>query len=130
SDFSTRLNPYVDVDRAVKLTDTVEDRSLAADAARRSIILLKNQNGLLPLDRSKLRSVAVIGPNADRAHLGGYTDPNPPHTVSILDGVKAKLGSAVKVNYAEGVKITKEGGNWFGDAGTLNDPASDQKLID
>jgi len=123
-------NPYVDVDRALKLTDTAEDRTLAAESARRSIILLKNQNGLLPLDKATLRSIAVIGPNADRAHLGGYTDPNPPHTVSILDGVKAKLGGAVKVNYAEGVKITKEGGNWFGDAGTLNDPASDQKLID
>jgi len=122
-------NPYVDVDRAVRMTDTPEDRALAADAARRSIVLLKNQNNLLPLDRSKLKSIAVIGPNADRAHLGGYTDPNPPPTVSILDGVKAKLGSNVKVNYAEGVKITKEGGNWFGDAITLNDAAGDQKLI-
>lgn len=123
-------NPYVDVNRAVNMTDTAEDRALAADSARRSIVLLKNQNNLLPLDKSKLKSVAVIGPNANRAHLGGYTDPNPPRTVSILEGVKTKLGSSVKVNYAEGVKITKEGGNWFGDTNTLNDAASDQKLID
>jgi len=123
-------NPYVDVDRAVKMTDTSDDRALAADAARRSIVLLKNENNTLPIDRSTLRSIAVIGPNANRAHLGGYTDPNPPRTVSILEGVKAKVGSAVKVNYAEGVKITKEGGNWFGDTSTLNDAASDQKLID
>lgn len=123
-------NPYVDVDRAVRMTDTAEDRALAADAARRSIVLLKNSNGLLPINRSELKSIAVIGPNADRAHLGGYTDPNPPRTVSILDGVRAKLGTSVQVNYAEGVKITKEGGNWFGDTSTLNDAASDQKLID
>lgn len=123
-------NPYVDVDRAVRMTDTADDRALAADAARRSIVLLKNQDGLLPINRSELKSIAVIGPNADRAHLGGYTDPNPPRTVSILDGVKAKLGTSVEVNYAEGVKITKEGGNWFGDTNTLNDAASDQKLID
>ncbi len=123
-------NPYVDAEKAAKMTDTSEDRALAAEAARRSIVLLKNEKNTLPLDKSALKSVAVIGPNADRAHLGGYTDPNPPRTVSILEGVKNKVGNAVKVNYAEGVKITKEGGNWFGDTNTLNDPASDQKLID
>jgi beta-glucosidase len=123
-------NPYVDPEKAERMTDTPEDRNLAAEAARRSIVLLKNEKNTLPLDRSKLKSVAVIGPNADRAHLGGYTDPNPPRTISILEGVKNKLGNAVKVNYAEGVKITKEGGDWFGDSATLNDAASDQKLID
>ncbi|MEP7039774.1 MAG: glycoside hydrolase family 3 N-terminal domain-containing protein [Acidobacteriota bacterium] len=123
-------NPYVDVNKAVKMMDTPEDRALALETAKKSIVLLKNQNNVLPLDKSKLKSVAVIGPNANRAHLGGYTDPRPPRTVSILDGVKNKVGNAVKVNYAEGVKITKEGGNWFGDTITLNDAASDQKLID
>ena len=123
-------NPYVDVNKAVRMTDTAEDRELAADAARRSIVLLKNEKKILPLDRKKLKFIAVIGPNADKAHLGGYTDPRPPRTVSILEGVRNKVGNAVKVNYAEGVKITKEGGNWFGDNNTLNDAASDQKLID
>jgi beta-glucosidase len=92
--------------------------------------LLKNHNNTLPLDKTKLKSIAVIGPNAARAHLGGYTDPRPPHTLSILDGIRNKVGSAVKVNYAEGVKITKEGGNWFADTATLNDAASDRQLID
>lgn len=123
-------NPYVDPEKAARLNDTTDDRKLAAEAARRSIVLLKNDNNVLPLDRTRLKSVAVIGPNADRAHLGGYTDPKPVRSVSILDGVKNKLGNSVKVNYAEGVKITREGGNWFGDTATLNDAASDQKLID
>ena len=123
-------NPYVDPEKALQMTDTADDRKLAAEAARRSIVLLKNENDTLPLDKSKLKSVAVIGPNANRAHLGGYTDPNPPHAVGILEGVKNKVGNNVKVNYAEGVKITREGGNWFGDTATLNDAASDQKLID
>ena len=122
-------DPYVDPQKALQMTDTREDRQLAAEAARRSIVLLKNQNNILPLDRTKLRSVAVIGPNANRAHLGGYTDPKYPASVSILDGVKNKLGNTVKVDYAEGVKITKEGGNWFGDTVTLNDEESDRKLI-
>ncbi|MDQ2747562.1 MAG: glycoside hydrolase family 3 C-terminal domain-containing protein, partial [Acidobacteriota bacterium] len=123
-------NPYVDVNKAVQMMDTPEDRALALETAKKSIVLLKNQNNILPLDKTKLKSIAVIGPNANRAHLGGYTDPKPPRTVSILDGVKTKVGNNVKVDYAEGVKITKEGGNWFGDTTTLNDAASDQKLID
>ena len=73
--------------------------------------------------------MAVIGPNANRAHLGGYSDPNPPLAVSVLDGIRNKVGSSIRVNYAEGVKITKEGGNWFGDTATLNDQQGDRKLI-
>ncbi|HEY0461771.1 MAG TPA: glycoside hydrolase family 3 N-terminal domain-containing protein [Pyrinomonadaceae bacterium] len=122
-------NPYVDAETVANNIDTAEDRKLAAEAAERSIVLLKNEKNVLPLDRTKLKSIAVIGPNAARAHLGGYTDPNPPRTVSLLDGIKNKLGSAVRVNYAEGVKITKEGGNWFGDTATLNDEADDRRLI-
>ena len=122
-------NPYVDPEKAALMTDTAEDRQLAAEAARRSIVLLKNEKNLLPLDRTKLNSIAVIGPNAAKTHLGGYTDPNPPRTVSILEGIRKKLGNSVKINYAEGVKITKEGGNWFADTATLNDEESDRKLI-
>lgn len=123
-------NPFVDPEKAAQKIDTAEDRALAAEAARRSIVLLKNEKNTLPLDATKLKSIAVIGPNAAKAHLGGYTDPRPPRTVSILEGVKNKVGSSVKVNYAEGVKISKEGGNWFGDTITLNSFADDQKLID
>ncbi len=121
-------NPYVDANRAAQIVNSTENRSLAAEAARRSIVLLKNENNILPLDRTKLKSIAVIGPNAARAHLGGYTDPNPPPTVSILDGIRQKLGSNIQVNYAEGCKITKEGGNWFTDTATLNDEADDRRL--
>ncbi|NNE99468.1 MAG: glycoside hydrolase family 3 protein, partial [Pyrinomonadaceae bacterium] len=66
-------NPYVDPSKAERTTDTAEDRALAAEAARKAIILLKNEKNLLPFDRRKLKSIAVIGPNAARAHLGGYT---------------------------------------------------------
>ncbi len=122
-------NPYVDTDRAERLTDTAEDRELAAEAARRAIVLLKNEDNALPLDQNKLNSIAVIGPNAEKAHLGGYTDPNPPRSVSLLEGIQKKVGARVKVNYAKGVKITKEDGNWFADTSTLNDEADDRRLI-
>jgi len=121
-------NPYVDPDRAVRVTNSREHRELAAEAARRSIILLKNENNLLPLDRSSLRSIAVIGPNADRAHLGGYSD-DPGRGVSVLQGITEKVGSQIKVTYAEGCKITQEGGDWFADSAHLSNPADDEKLI-
>ena len=121
-------NPYVDPERAVRVTNSAEHQKLAAEAARRSIVLLKNENNLLPLDRSKLKTLAVIGPNAARVHLGGYSD-NPGRAVSVLQGVTDKAGPQIKVMYAEGCKITKEGGNWFADTATPADEAEDQKLI-
>ncbi|HJQ30741.1 MAG TPA: glycoside hydrolase family 3 N-terminal domain-containing protein [Pyrinomonadaceae bacterium] len=122
-------NPYVDPDRAARVTDSAEHRALAAEAARRSITLLKNENNLLPLDRKRLKSIAVIGPNANRAHLGGYTDPTPARGVSVLEGVTKKLGAGVRVNYAEGCKITKEGGDWWADTSHPSDAAEDERLI-
>lgn len=121
-------NPYVDVERAVRLTNSQAHRDLAAEAARRSIVLLKNETNLLPLDRSKLQSIAVIGPNAAGVHLGGYSD-DPQRGISVLQGVRDKLGNRVKVNYAEGCKITQEGGKWWDDRSQLADPAVDAKLI-
>ena len=121
-------NPYVDVERTARVTNSSEHRALAAEAARRAITLLKNENNLLPLNASALRSIAVIGPNAAQVHLGGYSD-EPLRGVSVLQGIKDKVGNKIKVNFAEGCKITKEGGNWFADSAHLSDAAADQKLI-
>jgi len=121
-------NPYVDSERAVSVTNSQAHRELAAEAARRSIVLLKNENRLLPLDRNKLKSIAVIGPNAARAHLGGYSD-QPGRSVSVLEGITGKVGSQIKVTHAEGCKITQEGGNWWADSAHLSDPTEDAKLI-
>ena len=121
-------NPYVDPERAARVTNSREHRELAAEMARRSITLLKNESNLLPLDRSRLKSVAVIGPNAARAHLGGYAD-DPGRGVSVLQGITEKVGGKIKINYAEGCKITKEGGDWWADTSHLSDPAEDARLI-
>jgi beta-glucosidase len=121
-------NPFVDVERAVQLTNSHAHRQLAAEAARRSIILLKNAGNLLPLDSNKLQSLAVIGPNAAEVHLGGYSD-DPQRGISVLQGLRDKVGGKLKVNYAEGCKITKEGGKWWDDRSQLSDPAVDAKLI-
>jgi beta-glucosidase len=121
-------NPYVDPERAVKVTNSPGHRELAAEAARRSIVLLRNENNLLPLDRDAIKSIAVIGPNAERVHLGGYSD-NPGRGVSVLQGITDKLAGKARVTYAEGCKITKEGGDWWADTSQLSDPAEDGKLI-
>ena len=81
------------------MTNSAAPRELAAEAARRSLTLLKNDGGLLPLDLNRLKSLAVIGPNAARVHLGGYSD-DPLRGVSVLDGIRDKVGQRVKVTYA------------------------------
>jgi beta-glucosidase len=78
---------------------------LALEVARKAITLLKNDNNLLPLDKSSLKRIAVIGPNADEELLGGYSAPKVRYFVSVLDGIKNYAGDAVEVFYAECVSI-------------------------
>jgi beta-xylosidase len=126
-------HPYVDPDEAERVSETPEHRALALKAAREAIVLLKNENNLVPLDRTKIRSIAVIGPNAGRVELGEYSG-GPTHKVSIVDGIKEKIGDRIKVNYAEGCKIT-EGDpktglpNWGSDNVRLSNPAENAKKI-
>jgi len=75
-------------------------------------VLLKN-DGTLPLRADGLKTLAVIGPNAAVAQLGGYSNV-PAHTVSVLEGIRAKLGGAVQVVTAEGVRLTASG-DWYTD---------------
>jgi beta-glucosidase len=106
---------------------------LANKAAARSLVLLKN-DGLLPLDAGKIKTLAVIGPNAAGVHLGGYSG-DPGHAVSILEGIRQKVGGQMDVLYAEGCKITADdfgGQGWLGwhkNAADLPDPAEDERLM-
>jgi beta-glucosidase len=72
---------------------------LARKVTQESVVLLKNQNGLLPLDKNVLKSIAVIGPYADQVLLDWYSG-TPPYTVSPLDGIRQKAGSGITVSYA------------------------------
>jgi beta-glucosidase len=119
-------NPYADADAAVAITNNAEARALARTAAQRTIVLLKN-DGMLPLKLDAKPTIAVIGPNAAVARLGGYYG-QPPVTVSILDGIKAKVGARANIVFAQGVKIT-ENDDWWADEVKLADPAANRKLI-
>ncbi len=106
-------NPYVDPDYADHTTNSPEHRALAVKAAQEVVVLLKNDKNLLPLDAKKIKTIAVIGPNAAGIHLGGYSR-NPAHSVSILQGIRDRVGPNVKVLYAEGCKITDAPPDWHG----------------
>jgi beta-glucosidase len=84
--------------------DCQAHRDLALTAARESIVLLKNE-GILPLDKNKIKSIAVIGPNAEECQLGIYSG-WPKIRVSPLEGIKNKASSyGIKVDYVEGCGV-------------------------
>lgn len=120
-------DPYVDSEKAKAIVGNEKHREVALEAARKTITLLQNRNNIAPFDKSKIKTIAVIGPNADRVLLGGYSG-EPKYNVTVLDGIKQRVGKDIKVLYAEGCKITTTAG-WTEDKVALNDPAADRKLI-
>jgi beta-glucosidase len=120
-------DPYVDPEEADQVVGCDEHRSLALKAAHESITLLKNENNIAPLDLNAVKTIAVIGPNADRVLLGGYSGV-PKQNVTVLEGIKEKVGKKVKVLYSEGCKITI-GGSWNQDEVVPSDPVEDRKQI-
>jgi beta-glucosidase len=136
-------NPYVKAEEAARIFDLPEHRTLALETARKSIVLLKNENEILPLDRN-IKTIAIIGPNADvqRNLLGDYTYPahieitimaaeatgaQPPApderadhvtvpVVTILEGIKAKLGKDTRMLYAVGCEYNSASKDGFPEA--------------
>jgi len=124
-------NPYVNPEYAQQITNSPEHRRLALRVAQEAIVLLKNDGNLLPLDLKSIKSVAVIGPNAADVHLGGYSR-EPAHSVSILQGIRDRVGPGVKVLYSEGCKITtgRQGWRaWYDDKVEFPDPQSQPASI-
>ncbi|GMA64985.1 glycoside hydrolase family 3 C-terminal domain-containing protein [Alicyclobacillus fastidiosus] len=129
-------HPYVDTGRALEVFDNAEQRALAKTAAQKSIVLLKNEQQLLPLNANALQKLAIIGPNANsiRNMVGDYAYPchiesllemrdqdnvfeTPmPNDVqlvqqfvpmqSILESIQEKVNGRVQVAYAEGCSVT------------------------
>jgi len=112
-------NPYAKMNSQQVASDP-HHAELARMAAQQSMVLLRNQDSLLPLAKSgKYSSIAVIGPLADAGddqlsmwgHIG---KPNPP--VSVLQGIRTKLGNSVRIEYAKGPNITRDYPSFFQDA--------------
>ncbi|MBU4435957.1 MAG: glycoside hydrolase family 3 C-terminal domain-containing protein, partial [Alphaproteobacteria bacterium] len=121
-------NPYTDEKAADAKTATPEAVALAREAARRAVVLLKNDKGVLPLNGKAIKRLALLGTHARDTPIGGYSD-EPRHVVSILEGLTAEAkAQGFQLDYAEAVRIT-ERRVWAADPVNLVDPAVNAKLI-
>jgi beta-glucosidase len=110
-------------DREFKAKENIEDLvhvkksvELARKISEESIVLLKNQN-ILPFDKNNLKSIALIGPNADRVQFGDYScSKDKSSGVTLYEGLQAYLPRTVKINYAEGCDITSQNRDGFKNA--------------
>jgi len=103
-------HPYVDPQKAAKVTHTTESQELAHEASREGIVLLKNEKNTLPLKKN-IRSIAVIGPNAndEKNQLGDYTSKVVlQDIVTVLEGIREKAGSKTTVKYIKGCDVIGE----------------------
>ena len=111
-------NPYVDLARSQQILSAPEHRVAARKAAERAAVLLRNEGNLLPLERGAYRNIAVIGPLADspRDIIGPWDFQfDLKETVSILGGLRNKLGSEAQLEYAPGVQISRKFPSFFDD---------------
>ena len=98
----------------LKVTNSHAHKELALKIAQKSLVLLKNSSSTLPLDASKLKTVAVIGPLAKGVHFGGYTA-EPRHGIDVLQGIQNFAGAKFKVEYAEGCRLAAEESSFWTD---------------
>ena len=111
-------NPYVNVDHAVQVVHSQAHKDLALRAGREGIVLLRNDKNLLPLKKN-LRSVAVIGPNADDVmnQLGDYSPKGVlQHVTTVIEGIRAAVSPQTKVARVRGCEITGADRSGFADA--------------
>jgi beta-glucosidase len=102
--------PYIDESQIQSILDTPEHRQLARLAAQRSAVLLRNEGRLLPLKLHDVKSLAVIGPLADSQQdlMSAWAmTGNPKDVVTIVQGIRDKVGSRVQVEYAQGVEMRR-----------------------
>lgn len=96
---------------------TSENIALAQRIAEESIVLLQNKNNLLPLKKNVLKSLAVIGPNADKVQFGDYSiTKNNDYGVTVLEGLRKYVGEDIRINYASGCDITSLSTEGFDEA--------------
>ncbi|TRD12690.1 beta-glucosidase [Erythrobacter insulae] len=123
-------DPFVDDAAPALRSNGTEGRALARRAAEKSLILLKNDGALplaLPDTAADTPTIAVIGPNADVARLGGYYG-IPRDTVTPLEGIRNLVGNRANIVHSPGVVITEDD-DWWEDKVTLGDPAENRKMI-
>ena len=101
-------NKEIKLEGALSRINQPEGRALSLLAAERSMVLLKNQNNILPLQKGQYKKIAVIGPMAATNYTGDYSGV-PVHNVTLLQGIKNKVGNSAEVLYAKGVDLSLNG---------------------
>jgi beta-glucosidase len=123
-------NYYSNVNYMLAVTNSKAHKALALESAHKSMVLLKNENNLLPLDSTRIKTIAVIGPNAKGVHFGGYSY-EPRKGTDILDGITQFANGRFNVLYAEGCKISENIGSfWNNPTVAYNNPEEDKKQIE
>ncbi|HEY4290277.1 MAG TPA: glycoside hydrolase family 3 N-terminal domain-containing protein [Puia sp.] len=109
-------NPYADVADLKTKMHTPESVQLALDLARESVVLLKNENRLLPFG-DNIKSIAVVGPNADKVQFGDYTWTNDnKYGVTPLQGMRTLVADRVQLNFAKGCDTYSQNKEGFAEA--------------
>ena len=110
-------DPYGDKHAASGGMHSLRSVELYRQIAEESIVLLKNENNLLPLDMNKLTSIAVLGPNADQVQFGDYTwSRDNKDGITPLQGIKALVGEKIKINHAVGCSMMSRDTTGIGEA--------------
>jgi beta-glucosidase len=110
-------NPYRGSDLPGTVMRTGEAVALSREVADEAIVLMKNENNLLPLNADSIRSLAVIGPNADQVQFGDYTwSRNNADGVTPLEGIRKIAGNRIKIHYARGCDLVTDDTSGFADA--------------
>ena len=109
--------PYPDAGNIRKLVHVQSHIEMARRIAEESVILLKNDKNLLPLDKTKIKSLAVIGPNADQVQYGDYTWTRDNSSgITTLQAIRKFVGNKVELNYAKGCNISGHSKEGFAEA--------------
>jgi beta-glucosidase len=125
-------DPYTDPGIADEFNRRNENLQLALKAAEESIVLLKNENSILPLDKSKYKKIAIIGPHANTMHYGGYAHHDTKNGITFYKGIKKLIGNDIEIVTAEGCRIHEGDGYWLTsdyDEFEFTDPEENEKRI-
>ena len=119
--------PYADPEQAHQLVGAAAHRNIARQAATESMVLLKNEGNILPLQANRIKKLALIGPNANQCILGGYSN-EPKYRVTPLQALQEYAKGRFELVYSEGSRITDRG-DWWQDTVVLTSRASNLPRI-
>jgi beta-glucosidase len=114
---------------SMEVVDCKEHREIALRSAREAMVLLKNENNFLPLDKNKVKKIAVIGKLANENERGGYSG-MPAYAFSLLNGIRNKVGPDVEVNYAYGCFVGNPDSPWHNQEEEIEEEEIEENQIE